>query len=133
MDMPALAKKLTKEGRVTGPELPAVTWEVKVIRCRHCNRNKAMAQRRMLCDACYYTPKILRLYPAKTKPEPTMEELDALVAKQMEDLPDWWWDDDPDEMLDPPLRRNTYGLGNIRVIAMKRPRWLPHGDQGESR
>ena len=27
--------------------------------------------------------------------EPTEEELDSIIAEQMLNLPDWWWEEDP--------------------------------------
>ena len=69
--------------------------------CRHCSTRK-VTRPRGLCWTCYYTPGIKRLYfstskksPNCAKPnegEPTMEELDAMVAERSrpENLPAWW-------------------------------------------
>jgi hypothetical protein len=64
------------------------------MQCRHCNRRK-VHRPRGLCIVCYYTPEILALYPSTSKfapgkPEPTEAELDAMIATQMQCLPDWW-------------------------------------------
>ena len=64
-----------------------------MILCRHCQRRKKVCPRG-LCFACYHTPSIRRMYPPTskfvTRGEPTMAELDALIARQMKCLPSWW-------------------------------------------
>lgn len=68
--------------------------------CRHCRRRKAN-RARGLCWTCDQTPAVRALYPVTSKydplrnklerhVEPTAEEIDALVAEQMKNLPEWW-------------------------------------------
>lgn len=61
--------------------------------CQHC-RTRFVNRSRDLCWECYYTPDIKALYRPKNRtandPEPTMAELDAMIAEQMQCLPKWW-------------------------------------------
>lgn len=66
--------------------------------CRHCE-TFAGSRPRGLCRTCYYDRSIRDLYPVVSalpqrahEREPTMAELDALVAEQGRDenLPAWW-------------------------------------------
>lgn len=64
--------------------------------CRHCQKRN-VNRPRGLCWSCYHDPAILPLYPPSSKyaplswlPEPTEEELDAIIAEQMQCLPAWW-------------------------------------------
>jgi hypothetical protein len=61
-------------------------------RCVHCRARKGVPAQRMLCRACYAHRGVRVLYPppprAKPeKPEPTAEELDALVASRYATMP----------------------------------------------
>lgn len=79
-------------------------------RCLHCRGEKPI-HARGLCRTCYLKPEVREIYPPQPNPganagagsrfpeggsagwhEPTMDELDALVAEQFkpENLPDWW-------------------------------------------
>ena len=62
--------------------------------CRHCQTNAAIRTKRGLCTRCYFTPAVRSLYPARVvRPfahEPTMDELEALIAEQRKCLPAWW-------------------------------------------
>lgn len=62
--------------------------------CPHCQRNTAARNRRGLCARCYSAPAVRSLYPARVvRPfdhEPTMAELEALIAEQRKCLPPWW-------------------------------------------
>jgi hypothetical protein len=67
--------------------------------CRHCRRS-AVSRPRGLCWGCYYAPGVKDLYPPNSKfaknherREPTEAELDALIAEQMANLPEWWDDE----------------------------------------
>ena len=59
--------------------------------CRHCSEPKTLFARR-LCVRCYRTPGVKELYSSASADyhEPTEEELDAMIAEQMRNLPDWW-------------------------------------------
>ena len=61
--------------------------------CRHC-RERAVNRPRGLCWTCYGKPEVLKQYPPLTKyevkPEETDADLDAMIAEQMKNLPDWW-------------------------------------------
>lgn len=63
--------------------------------CLHCNQPRAISGRG-LCTTCYTTPAIRRLYPVIERGhipryrEPTEEEVEAMVAEQMKNLPAWW-------------------------------------------
>lgn len=62
--------------------------------CRHCTRRSGKCGRG-LCWSCWHNESIRNLYP-KADPvrsdyyEPTMAELDALIAQQRANLPEWW-------------------------------------------
>lgn len=49
---------------------------------------------RGLCWGCFYEPGVKELYPVTSKyaavGEPTAEEIEATIAEQMKNLPDWW-------------------------------------------
>jgi hypothetical protein len=63
--------------------------------CRHC-RKRPVNRPCGLCWGCYYAPGVKELYPStskfRAKREPTMAELEALIAEQSrpENLPAWW-------------------------------------------
>lgn len=62
--------------------------------CRHCKDRSGSHRPRGLCTTCYRDINISLLYPNKPRGgheyEPTEEELEALISKQMADLPSWW-------------------------------------------
>lgn len=70
------------------------------MKCLHCESKNAKYGHRGLCYPCYMTPGVKEKYPrgwgttnvptGMTNANPTMDELDALVAEQMQCLPDWW-------------------------------------------
>ncbi len=65
--------------------------------CRHCRKTRDI-RARGLCPACYARPEIKALYPPLQEQAPrprdeTMEDLDRLVAQQMQNLPPWWDED----------------------------------------
>ena len=67
--------------------------------CRHCGKAK-VSRPRGLCWKCYYAVK--HLYTSQSKfasagakghdegPEPTLAELEAMIAERMKKLPAWW-------------------------------------------
>lgn len=61
--------------------------------CVNC-RNLRKIRTRGLCGRCYSFPTVRAAFPPPPRSaagrEPTMAELDALVAEQMANLPDWW-------------------------------------------
>ena len=63
--------------------------------CIHCDKPIDRVKRG-LCSACYSNRDIRRLYPRRVEPEPTWEEVEAMVEIQMRCLPDWWWDYEPE-------------------------------------
>lgn len=78
--------------------------------CKHCDRHVKRLIGRGLCTSCYQNKDVRALYPARggegqrkvrfateAPPQksrqpagPTEEELDALIAERMKNLPDWW-------------------------------------------
>lgn len=77
--------------------------------CRHCGVRK-IVRPRGLCWRCYYDPQVKKLYHSQSKYAPretrgeidpeddmTQEEVDARVAEQMANLPDWWDHDTTDQ------------------------------------
>jgi hypothetical protein len=68
--------------------------------CLHCARTMGRLYARGLCSKCYRVRTVRALYPPRGEagragakgyePEPTEAEVDALVAEQMANLPDWW-------------------------------------------
>lgn len=74
--------------------------------CRHCRRC-AVNRPRGLCWTCYYTPGVKEQYPFTSRfapkstaddyHEPTTEELDAMIAEQMKNLPPWWKHEKPED------------------------------------
>lgn len=68
----------------------------KKVKCLHCKRLR-WPQGRNLCPTCHRVPAIRNLYPnlrgdGKVTPrrDPTEEELEACIAEQRKNLPDWW-------------------------------------------
>lgn len=60
-----------------------------MIYCRHCKTGPP--HRRGLCWTCFHTGDIRALYaPKYTKPNETMEDIEAMIAEQMQNLPKWW-------------------------------------------
>lgn len=68
--------------------------------CVHCGEVR-FVQGRGLCQPCHKKPEIRSQYPLRSRrhdgaqpgdPEPTLAELEALIAEQSkpENLPDWW-------------------------------------------
>lgn len=69
------------------------------MQCLNCEKRDAVYGMKGLCRKCHAIPAVRAKYPKlpSTKPcnttgtaEPTMEQLDALIAEQMESLPEWW-------------------------------------------
>ncbi len=66
------------------------------MKCIHCKtRDCNPMSRYSLCAECFGDPAVLASYcPVKPKQEryrePTEAELDAMIAEQMRNLPDWW-------------------------------------------
>lgn len=65
--------------------------------CLHCGDSPTHA--RGLCRICYLKADIRKRYPKHTKDcrELTMEELDAMIAEQMANLPTWWHKERPND------------------------------------
>ena len=61
--------------------------------CRHCGQGGYMRPRG-LCHRCYSQPAIREQYPTNrgyhAAGDQTMEELEAIIAEQSRQLPDWW-------------------------------------------
>lgn len=68
--------------------------------CVHCRRLRTL-RGRGLCSSCYDDRAVRSCYPPATPvtkaDSETQEELDRIVAEQMEKLPAWWYDRDPEE------------------------------------
>lgn len=74
----------------------------KLVTCRHCQQCR-QHKCRGLCAGCYYTPGVRGRYEPVgphgaagargAEGEPTEAELDAIIAEQMANLPDWWGDE----------------------------------------
>ncbi len=66
--------------------------------CSHCKKTLVI-HGRGLCQTCWRQPKIRNRYRPRQSGggtrEPTMAELDALIAKQRETMPSWWNKEDP--------------------------------------
>lgn len=67
------------------------------ILCRHCEKFKAQPDRKGLCWSCSQVPAIRDHYaseskfaPARARREETMEDVERIVAEQMQCLPAWW-------------------------------------------
>lgn len=65
--------------------------------CVHCSIHVQCNSGRGLCRSCWDDRAIRELYPPRRDTRPkknrlpdTMEELDALVEQQYQNLPDWW-------------------------------------------
>jgi hypothetical protein len=54
--------------------------------CQHCHRLKAVCGRG-LCRPCRSDPAVYDRYEDRTYREPTMAELDALIAEQLPTMP----------------------------------------------
>ncbi len=63
-------------------------------RCEHCKK-RDYQQGRGLCWRCHRDPEIREQYERQydNGDELTEEQLDAMIAEQMKDLPSWWWED----------------------------------------
>lgn len=60
--------------------------------CKHCKRPINYVKRG-LCSTCYADRSIRKLYPKQSAfDDPSMEELDAMIAERMKRLPSWWFD-----------------------------------------
>lgn len=66
--------------------------------CLHCHQTKDLAGRG-LCHSCYGKKGVRCEYPPLNgrgggnyahRTEPTEEELEAMIAEQMKNLPPWW-------------------------------------------
>lgn len=61
--------------------------------CRHCEKERYI-KARGLCNVCYADRAVRQMYksqrPAWSRDEPTEEQLDALIAERMQNLPKWW-------------------------------------------
>ena len=61
--------------------------------CHNCSKVVARYYCRKLCGACWRNPVIRVRFPAAHQGkhnEPTEEELEAMIAEQMKNLPAWW-------------------------------------------
>lgn len=63
--------------------------------CPHCKERKGRRGNRGLCEVCYDDRDVRAQYPDARKQngrecELTEAELEALIAEQMQCLPDWW-------------------------------------------
>ena len=63
--------------------------------CLHCGERKWIKGHRGLCRKCYDLPAVRALYPSRlntrrTDGDLTEEELNALIARQLANLPPWW-------------------------------------------
>lgn len=91
--------------------------------CPNCGNPKGVKKQRGLCDRCYSAPEIREKYPPLGKPrtysqlnhEPTIADLDAMIAEQMkpENLPPWW--EDAAEQQDNPLFQTVRRPDNRRT------------------
>lgn len=61
--------------------------------CDHC-RKLLVISARGLCSACYHKPAVRALYPTRravppdlAEPEPTLAELEALIARRLPTMP----------------------------------------------
>ena len=64
-------------------------------KCIHCRTRTRSCGRRGLCHHCHQHPEIREQYLASPiryihVPEPTEDEVEALVAAGMANLPEWW-------------------------------------------
>ena len=63
--------------------------------CLHCHKRKVVYGRRGLCRPCHEDEAIRALYPSRlnttrTDGDMTMEEIEALVARQYASRPEWF-------------------------------------------
>ena len=63
--------------------------------CLHCQRRKQVYGHRGLCRPCHEDEAVRALYPSRlntrrTEGDLTEEELNALIARQLANLPPWW-------------------------------------------
>lgn len=69
--------------------------------CAHCKEYRWM-NGRGLCQRCHKNPEIREAHEpirnCATGREPTDEELEAIIAEQMANLPDWWNDSSEREL-----------------------------------
>jgi hypothetical protein len=65
--------------------------------CLHCRRTLTMFSRG-LCQRCFRQEEVRSLYARGSYDsyEPTQEEVERTIAKQLANLPDWW-NDEPKE------------------------------------
>lgn len=65
--------------------------------CAHCGSLRPH-HGRGLCSVCYQKKEVRQKYPTTLEyREPTDDELEAMIAKQRENLPPWWNEPDPEE------------------------------------
>lgn len=64
--------------------------------CQHCKVRNGISHKCGLCVGCYETRRIRDLYLSRRIEQrheadgPTMEELEAIIAERMKNLPKWW-------------------------------------------
>lgn len=71
----------------------ALTIDPNARLCQNCGKRK-IARPRRLCCPCYADKAVLEKYPpakgSYSKEPATLEEVDALIARQRQNLPNWW-------------------------------------------
>lgn len=84
----------------------------KPVPCKECGVPKFI-RARGLCRTCYYVVREREdsVTPRAVEPEPTDEELDAIIAERMKDLPEWW-------------EKEAFGQRSERAAAVVRGRGL---------
>lgn len=80
-----------------GRRKPTVAFAPNDGLCGHCRQHEQEAGKFGLCGECYKIPAVFRRFmgrEAKRRAayEPTEQEIEALVAEQMQNLPDWWFE-----------------------------------------
>ena len=62
--------------------------------CVHCAKPSRALKRCLLCVTCYGKREVRKMYVEfveRDLNEPTWEQLEQIIAEQMQCLPDWWW------------------------------------------
>lgn len=58
--------------------------------CKHCGKVNQI-RHHGLCTTCYKKREVREAFGASSwAPEPTMQELDEMIAEQSKCLPSWW-------------------------------------------
>lgn len=76
--------------------------------CRHCNKKPMKSHCRGLCHHCHQDQDIRGQYPTRNQPqEQSEDELNRIIAEQLQCKPAWWNSEQPLEFVVRPPRHQA--------------------------